>query len=85
VDKEKLIEFNILCESNAESAEIGKLFRVLKSNGIVVHFNSELLKCSDKSEYLQVTFFNFSQQLMQKYHDFMKIKKLETKDIKKPS
>jgi predicted transcriptional regulator len=72
VDKEELIEFKIVCESNVQANEINKMFRTLKQNGVVVHFDGSLPKKYQNSEYLQVTVLNTAQQLMEKYHKDMK-------------
>jgi hypothetical protein len=58
-DKEELIEFKIPCETNAEAAELGVMFRALKNNGVVVSFDGELPRFSKTSEYLGVTVFSF--------------------------
>lgn len=85
VDKEELIEFKVVCESNAEATEMNKLFRTLKENGVVVHFDGALPKKYQNSEYLQVTVLNTATSLMQKYHDLMKIENVnKEKEIKTP-
>jgi hypothetical protein len=71
VDSEELLEFVIRCETNLESSELGKMFRVLKQNGVIVHFNGSLPKYSENSEYLKVDVFDLPTDLMKKYHDLM--------------
>jgi hypothetical protein len=73
VDKEELLEFIIRCETNLEASELGKMFRILKSNGVVVHFSGSLPKYSDKSEYLKVDVLSTPEQLMKKYNDLLKV------------
>lgn len=72
VDKEELIEFKIPCDSNSEAGELNKLFRSLKSNGIVFSLSGTLPIKSDNSEFLKVTVLNTAQSLIQKYHKDMK-------------
>jgi len=72
VDKEELVEFIIRCEENSVAAELGKMFRKLKKNGVVVDFKGSLPKYSDNSEYLKVTVFDTPIDLMKKYHDSLK-------------
>lgn len=74
IDKEDLIEFKIICDSNAQAGEINKLFRSLKANGVIVQFDGSIPKKYQNSEYSQVTVLSSSTQLMQKYHDLMKPK-----------
>ncbi len=71
LDREELLEFKIPCDTNAEAAELNKLFRSLKSNGIVVQLDGSLPKFREKSEYMEVIVHHTPQQLMQKYHDLM--------------
>ena len=78
VDKEELVEFRIPCESNAQVAELNKMFRILKDNGVVIHFDGNLPNKNENSEFLKVTVLNTPQQLMEKYHKDM-IKKTDTK------
>ena len=82
VDKEELIEFKIVCDSNAEASEINKLFRALKQNGVVVQFDGGLPRKYQNSEYAQVNVLQNATTLIKKYHDLMKI---ENKELKKPS
>lgn len=72
VDKEDLIEFKIVCESNVQAGEINTLFRNLKANGVIVTFDGSLPKKYSNSEYSQVTVLQTATQLMQKYHSVMK-------------
>lgn len=81
VDTEELLEFVIRCETNLESSELGKMFRVLKQNGVVVHLNGSLPKYSDNSEYLKVDVVDSPTDLMKKYHDLMNVNK--EKEIEK--
>jgi len=74
VDKEDLIEFKIVCESNIQAGEINKLFRTLKTNGVIVSFDGGLPKKYANSEYSQVTVLSSAIDLMKKYHDLMKPK-----------
>lgn len=83
VDKEELIEFKIICDSNVQAGEMNKLFRNLKANGVVVHFDGGLPKKYPNSEYAQVTVLNTATSLMQKYHDLMKIENETEKNINK--
>lgn len=83
IDKEELLEFRIICETNQEATELNKMFRELKKNGVVVSFDGELPKYSDKSEYLQVTVLTSAIDLMKKYHDLMKPKNETNSEIKK--
>lgn len=71
VDSEELIEFVIRCETNIQSTELGKMFRLLKQNGVIVHFNGSLPKYSENSEYLKVDVVDSPTDLMKKYHDLM--------------
>ena len=82
VDKEELIEFKIVCDSNAEASEINKLFRALKQNGVVVQFDGGLPRKYQNSEYAQVNVLQNATTLIKKYHDLMKI---ENKELKKLS
>lgn len=72
VDKEELVEFRIPCESNAQAAELNKLFRNLKDNGVVINLDGNLPNKNENSEFLKVTVLNTPQQLMEKYHSAMK-------------
>lgn len=72
VDKEELVEFRIPCETNSEAGELNKLFRNLKSSGVVVNFSGTLPMKSNNSEFLKVTVLDSSKNLMQKYHKDMK-------------
>ena len=72
VDNEELLEFRIICETNVEAAELGKMFRLLKQNGVVVHFDGSLPKYSENSDYLKVDVFSSATDLMKKYHDLLK-------------
>jgi hypothetical protein len=83
IDKEELLEFRIICETNQEATELNKLFRALKANGVVVSFDGELPKYSDKSEYLQVTVLSNATQLMKKYHHLMGLKNETNLEIEK--
>lgn len=71
IDKEELLEFKILCDTDADAIELNKLFRVLKNNGVVVSLDGSLPKYRDNSDYLEVTVYQTPLQLMQKYHDHM--------------
>ena len=83
VDKEELLEFKIVCDSNVQAGEINKLFRNLKQHGVIVHFDGGLPKKYANSEYSQVTVLNSATDLMKKYHDLMKIEKEIEKDLNK--
>jgi len=83
VDKEDLIEFKIVCESNVQAGEINKLFRTLKTNGVIVSFDGGLPKKYANSEYSQVTVLSSAIDLMKKYHDLMKPKNETNLEIKK--
>jgi len=72
VDSEELIEFRIICETNQEATELGKMFRMLKQNGVIVNFQAGLPKYSDNSEYLKVTVDSSATDLIKKYHDLLK-------------
>ena len=72
VTKEELVEFRIPCESNAQAAELNKLFRNLKDNGVVINLDGNLPNKNENSEFLKVTVLNTPQQLMEKYHSAMK-------------
>jgi len=71
-DNEELLEFRIICESNVQASELGKMFRQLKNNGVVVHLDGGLPKYQNDSEYLRVIVTNTPEQLMKKYHDSLK-------------
>lgn len=71
IDKEELLEFKIICQSNVEAAELNKLFRGLKNNGVIVELSGTLPKYRDNSDYLEVIVAHTPTQLMQKYHDLM--------------
>ena len=71
VDKEELIEFKIICASNVEAAELNKLFRGLKNNGVIVELLGSLPKYRENSDYLEVIVAHTPTQLIQKYHDLM--------------
>ena len=71
-DKEELVEFRIPCESNVQVAELNKLFRNLKDNGVVINLDGNLPNKNENSEFLKVTVLNTPQQLMEKYHSVMK-------------
>lgn len=83
VDKEELVEFIIRCDENKTASELGKMFRELKSNGVVVEFKGSLPKYSDNSEYLKVTVFDTPENLMKKYHDLMKPNDIKKEELKK--
>ena len=74
VDREELLLFKIPCESNVQAAELNKLFRALKNNGLVVNLDAGLPRKYQNSDYLQVTVINSPIDLMKKYHDVMKNK-----------
>jgi hypothetical protein len=78
IDSEELLEFVIRCDTNIESTELGKMFRILKENGVVVHFNGSLPKYSENSEYLKVDVVDSPTDLMKKYHDLMKQKNVKS-------
>lgn len=71
LDKEELLEFKIPCDTNVQAAELNKLFRALKQNGVVVQLDGSLPKFREKSEYMEVIVHHTPQLLMQKYHDLM--------------
>ena len=77
LDKEELLEFKIPCDTNAEAADLNKLFRALKLSGVVVQLDGSLPKFREKSEYMEVIVHHTPQQLMLKYHDVMSPKTQE--------